>query len=488
MKRSTTSNGFKIKLILALFFMFAFRFIPSPIGLSASAMQVVGIFIGVLILWLSVAIDWPSLLMMGALALVPGLDFGSILTGSFGNTTFVFLIFTFILTSALNQTTILKRIAIAFMSCKYAMKGPWAFVILYSASILFLGLFISPSVLFFIYLPSHDSIMALLDLKKGHKLGAMLMISNVIMCGVSSGMTPIAHVFPLIAMGLYQDMYGLTIDYARYMLIAIPVGLIIFGLTMLVFRFVLNPDMTPLKKLDVGSLKSMVEPSSFKDILVMTIFLSVIALWVLPGLLMLVIPQGPFYALLDWFDGLGNAMPPLIGVVLLCVIHIQGRPILNIAEAMANGVSWSALLMCAGTLAIGSALTNSAIGFTTWLSTTLSPLIAPLPSLLMVLLFALWSALQTNLSSNMVTSTLVSSAALTMSASLTGINIAVLIILIGMLSAYAFATPPAMPCVAIASSSGWTNTKQMMIYGFTIMLLSVIVSTFIGYPIGCLLF
>ena len=220
----------------------------------------------------------------------------------------------------------------------------------------------------------------------------------------------------------------------------------------------------------------------------MTIFLSVVALWVLPGLLMLIIPQGPFYALLDWFDGLGTAMPPLIGVVLLCVIHIQGRSILNIAEAMANGVSWSSLLMCAGTLAIGSALTNSDIGFTTWLSTTLSPLIAPLPPLLVVLLFALWSALQTNLSSNMVTSTLVSSAALTMSASLTGINIAVLIILIGMLSAYAFATPPAMPCVAIASSSGWTNTKQMMIYGFTIMLLSIIVSTFIGYPIGCLLF
>ena len=488
MIKSNYSYGYFIKLIVALFFMFAFRFIPAPAGLSASGMQVVGIFIGVLILWLSVAIDWPSLLMMGALALVPELNFSSILSSSFGNTTFVFLIFTFILTYALGQTSVLKRIAIAFMTSKYAMKGPWAFVILYSASILFLGLFISPSVLFFIYLPIHDTIMELLGITKGHKLGAMMMISNVIMCGVSSGMTPIAHVFPLIAMGLYQDMYGMTIDYARYMLIAIPVGVIIFGLTMLVFRFILKPDMSPLKNLDVHCLKTMIEPSSPKDNVVLTIFLLVIALWVLPGLLLLLLPQGPLYSFLDRFDALGTAMPPLIGVVLLCVIHHDGKPILNIANAMAKGVSWSSLLMCAGTLAIGSALTNSDIGFTSWLSPSLSPLIAQLPPLGMVFIFALWSGLQTNLCSNMVTSTLVSSAALTISASLNGINIAVLIILIGMLSSYAFATPPAMPCVAIASSSGWTTTKQMMIYGFTIMLLSIIVATLIGYPIGCLIF
>ena len=484
----TKNKRFYIKLVVSLLFMFGFRLLPAPIGLSQSGMQVVGIFIGVLILWLTSAIDWPSLLMMGALALVPELKFSSILSASFGNTTFVFLIFTFILTYALGQTNVLKKIAIGFITSKYAMKGPWAFVVLYSASILFLGLFISPSVLFFIYLPIHETLMSLLGIPKSNKLGAMLMISNVIMCGVSSGMTPIAHVFPLIAMGLYTDMYGLTIDYARYMLIAIPVGLIIFGLTMLVFKFILKPDLQPLKNMDINQLKTMVQPSATKDHLVLTIFLLVIGLWVLPSLLLLIIPQGPLYSLLDWFDGLGTAMPPLIGVVLLCIIHDQDKPLLNIQDAMAHGVSWSSLLMCAGTLAIGSALTNNDIGFTTWLSSTLSPLIQSMPTLIMVLIFAFWSALQTNLSSNMVTATLVSSAALTITASINTINIPVLVIIIGMLASYAFATPPAMPCVAIAASSGWTTTKQMMIYGFTIMILSVIVATFIAYPLGCLLF
>ena len=55
------------------------------------------------------------------------------------------------------------------------------------------------------------------------------------------------------------------------------------------------------------------------------------------------------------------------------------------------------------------------------------------------------------------------------------------------MSAFAFAPPPAMPCVAIAVSSGWTNTKQMMVYGFMIMVVAVVISTLIGYPIAAAL-
>ena len=84
----------------------------------------------------------------------------------------------------------------------------------------------------------------------------------------------------------------------------------------------------------------------------------------------------------------------------------------------------------------------------------------------------------------MVTATVVSAAALAVTANITTVNVAALIVNIGMMSAFAFATPPAMPCVAIAVSSGWTNTKQMMVYGFIVMFIAVVISTLIGYPIA----
>ena len=104
--------------------------------------------------------------------------------------------------------------------------------------------------------------------------------------------------------------------------------------------------------------------------------------------------------------------------------------------------------------------------------------------MIMVFIFILWAAIQTNLSSNMVTATVVSAAALAVTTNITTVNVAALIVNIGMMSAFAFATPPAMPCVAIAVSSGWTNTKQMMVYGFIVMFIAVVISTLIGYPIA----
>lgn len=81
-------------LLFALLAIFFFCFIPAPTGLNADGMQVVGIFLGTLLLWIFVGIDWPSLLCLAALTLVPVLDPEQVFASSFGNETFVFLLFT----------------------------------------------------------------------------------------------------------------------------------------------------------------------------------------------------------------------------------------------------------------------------------------------------------------------------------------------------------------------------------------------------------
>ena len=196
------------------------------------------------------------------------------------------------------------------------------------------------------------------------------------------------------------------------------------------------------------------------------------------------VKAGPIFVGLKYIDKLGTAFPPLVGIVLLSVLTDEGKPLLNLGEAMSKGVSWPSLIMCAGTTVLGAAITNSDIGVTAWISGGLSPITSHLPVMIMVFIFILWAAIQTNLSSNMVTATVVSAAALAVTTNITTVNVAALIVNVGMMSAFAFATPPAMPCVAIAVSSGWTNTKQMMVYGFIVMFIAVVISTLIGYPIA----
>ena len=469
-------------LAVSLLLILGFGFLPAPAGMTQSAMRVIGIFLGTLLLWLTVSIDWPSLLCMAALAAVPEQGVNAVLSASFGNSTFAFLMFTFLCTYALSQTPFVRRCAVWFVSSRMAQKGPWQLTWLFFLSVIFLGLFISPTVLFVIYLPIIEEIYAVLGIQKGDKAASMLMMGLVFCCGISSGMTPIAHVFPLMAMEFYHTATGLAIDYAGYMAFAVPVGILSVLAMMLLFRFVLRPDLTSLDTSRAGELRAGLEKMQSRELYTLGIFLFVVALWVVPSMIEPWAPE--VYAYINSF---GTAYPPLLGAVALSLIAPEGKPLLPFGEAMSKGVPWGSLIMCAGTLAVGSAMTNGSIGLTGWISERIAPVASSLAPLAVVALFCFWAAVQTNLSSNMVTVSVVTAIAVPVCLGTGGsVNAAAVCSLIGLLASYAFATPPAMPCVAIAGSSGWTTAGALVRYGFLLMLASVLICVFLGYPAACM--
>lgn len=479
------NNHIRRFILIAISFGFIFLLHRLPIleGITSSQKQVIGTFAGVLILWLTVAIDWPSVLCIGALALIPELNMKGLLGASFGNATFAFLMFTFLCTYALSETPFIRRCALGFITSRFAKKGAWSLVILFFASVLFIGSFISPTVLFIIYLPIIEEMYSVLKLEKGSSTASMLMVGLVICTGVSSGMTPIAHVFPLMAMDFYEAATGLTISYTSYMAFAIPFGLLTFLAMMLVFKFILKPNLLEISNMSLDEMKNEMTSMDKREKTILTVFFIVILLWVLPDLVKPILPE--FSASLN---ALGTAFPPLLGVVALSILTYEGKPLLNFSEAMAKGVPWGALIMAAGTLALGSALSNADIGLTDALGNAIAPLATSMAPLAMVLLFAAWTSIQTNLSSNMVTVTVVSSVAIPVCLATNGaVNTAAVASIVGALSAYAFAFPPAMPSVALAGASGWTSSTALAKYGMLVALAATLIAVAVGYPIASVL-
>ncbi len=591
-----------IVIVIALFFDFGFRFIPAPSGMSQDAFGVIGIFIGSLILWLTISIDWPSILCILALGLLPSFGFTNAFTSSFGSETFIFLMFTFVCTYALSKTNIIKRIAVWFINTKLAKKSGWLFVTMFLLSVLLLGMFMSPTVLFVVLIPILEQIFEIAKIEKGERIGKLLYIGMAFCVSISSGMTPIAHVFPVLAL----KTAGLTINYISYMAFAIPVGLIVFALMLLMFKLFLKPDVTKLTNLDTTVLQNELPKMDLKEKLTLSVFAIVVFLWITPSLCLdnmvftiilfsiffvatvllcikviknsiltksktnlvlgiiysslLLIAAITFLTLLftnsfnlfgyinstkitflilfaililflvlhkfinnisehkkftasliaviclslistffiifpnlivttlEFISNCKTAFPPIVGTLLLCIIKIDNKPLVTIQDAFKNGIPWSSLMMCAGTLALGSALTNSAIGLKTYIETNLTSALGGLSQIVVLIIFVVWALIQTNLSSNMVTATLVSAVANTL---LLGISstlvLPCVISIIGMLSAYAFATPPSMPHIAITTSSGYANTKDVFKFGLILMAISMIISLAIGYPLGALL-
>lgn len=466
--------------IISLLFIFGFRFVPAFPGMTVSGMQVLGVFIGVLILWLTTAVDWPSVLCLAGLTFVPELSMNSILSSSLGNATFAFLLFTFTCTYAVSQTSFVKRCAVAFISNRIASKGSWWFVTLFCLSVLIIGMFISPVVLFVIYLPIHETICSELKLEKSDKLANALMLGMMFCCCFSCGMTPIAHVFPVMALGFYQQAAGASIGYASYMAAAIPVGIICFVVMLLLFRFVLRPDMSKLKNLDLSSLKAQLKPLEKREKAILAIFFAVVAMWVVPEFFKTALPG--FY---KFFNAKGTTFPPLLGSVALFILSVDGKPLLNFKEVMSKGIQWGSLMMAAATLAVGAAMTNADIGLTSWLSASIEPLISGLAPAIIVLAFMTWAYFMTNTCSNMVTVTVVCAIAIPICLASGGaLNAAAMASMIGMAASYAFVLPPAHPNVAIAIGSGWTTTSQILKYGFILMITAMAATIAIGYPIA----
>ena len=351
-------------LIIAIFFL-----APAPSGLSADGMKVLGIFIGILFLWITVGIGWPSLLCLAALAFVPSLGVKTTLQTSFGNETFAFLLFTFMFTYAFSQTGYVKKIALGFVTSKFARKSPWTFAFCFFAAVIVIGCFMSPSVLYFVILPILEEIYNILGLKKGDKYASMLMIGLVFCTSLSSGMTPIAHVFPVLSMGVLKSIAGISINYGQYMLFAIPTGIIIFAIMMLVFRFIMRPSTKGLnlKSKEFDEMKKEVPKANRGEKTILAVFIFVIALWVLPSLLKSNSIEW-IANLFTWINDFGTAIPPLLGIILLSILKFEKKPLINLNESMVKGVSWPSIVMVSATLALGAAMTNESIGLTTYLS------------------------------------------------------------------------------------------------------------------------
>lgn len=471
----------KISLLLALLFLVIFYFLPESETLSHEALCVIGIFLASLTMWIGVSIDWPSLITILLIGFLPSFGFAKTFNSTFGNSTVMFLLFTFILVYPLSKTNFVRRTTISLITNKIAIKGPWYFVSFLFIAETLLGLFISPSVLFVAFLPFLEDIYNVLNLKKGSMSANMLMLGTAFCISLSSGMTPIGHVWPTLAMGAYQSATGISINQFEYMAIGIPCGFILVALLILVFKFIYKPnDINEINPKSALSLKSTSLKADKKEIIILLTVALVVILWIVPSLLKNVLPD--VYTLINSWT---TAMPPILGCIILFLVTIDGKPIINFKEASEKGVMWGAILMTGAATLIAGALQS--VGVTDFLSTILSPIADNLGEVGIVLFFVAWVVIQTNFFSNIVTTTIVSTIAVSLLLTNNSVNLAVIICLIGFGAAICNMTPAGQSTInTVAIGSGYTTSKDMFIYGAIFAVLAIIVLACVGYTIGTL--
>ena len=455
-----------IGFLVGCFFLFGFSLLNLPLGLTPDAVTMIGIFFGAIILWLTVDVGWPSLLVLFSLTQLSGVTISTVMSNSLGNNTIAFLIFSCALTYALSTTGLLRRVALWFVNTPVAKKSPWAFAAMYFVSILVIGSFISPTVLFVLFFALAKEIYSINNLNKGNDYARMLMIGTAIMTSISCAMTPIAHTFPLMAIGFYEFATGEVINWIDYMMIGVPSGLLAAAATFAVLWLGFR------KK--IGSIH--IEASentakiSLNEIVALIVFLIVVAMWMISGLFPTWIP-----ILKTWT----TTIPPMLGVIVLCLFGI-----FNFNDAIKNGVPWTAIILCSATLAVGKWLTAAELGITDAIGTVMGNMLGTPNTIGLIFAIVAFAIVMTNLMSNIVTTT-VAYNLLTPIVIATGVISPVLsTILIGIGASMAYATPPSIAHVALAAGSEYCDSKDMLKYGGIVTIISIVLVTAFGFIFG----
>ena len=473
-------------LSLAIICIIGSKFINGIGGLSSEAIQVLGAFFGSLIMWIGVSIDWPSFITLLALGFIPTFGFSKTFSGAFGNTTVAFLLFTFMLVYPLSKTHFVRRCTVFFITNKIARKGPWYFVCFLLTAVTFMGLFVSPSVLFVAFMPFLEDIFQVLGIKKGGKTGNMIMTGTAICISLSSGMTAIGHVWPTMAMGYYISATGIDVNQFQYMAMGIPTGILLIALLLIGYKFIYRPDdINEINPENAMTLRGTIPEADLKEKIILGVVFLTVFLWVGPSLI-----KGSHPEIYKLINSWSTAMPPLLGCIILFITKANGERILDFKEGTTKGVLWGSIFMTGAATWLGACLTNKDIGISTWLTETLSPMSANLPVTGMILFFMTWAIIQTNFSSNIVTTTVVSSVALSVLTALpTGtVNVATVVCMVGFAAAVCSMTPAGQSTVnTVAIGSGWTTAKSMFIWGGYMAVAAILVLSLVTYPLASML-
>jgi sodium-dependent dicarboxylate transporter 2/3/5 len=472
-------------IVIGFVLIFGFQFIPPFPGLNEAAMHVMGIFLGGMVFWLFISITWPSLIVLIAMMTTPLYTYSQVIQMSMGVWVVTFVMFSTALCHVLTRVGIFKRCAIWILTRKIVTRGPWYFISILAISTVIIGSFVSQLTVFLIFVPITLAIFEELGYKKGDRVPALITVVLLLVTTYSNFTTPISHVMPIIGMSLYTRFTGgLTIGFLEYILVGVPICTILMVIMLSFIRLTFKADFVKIQNINTDFLLKDHAPMSKKEKICAVVFMGVVFLWIAPGVFSGILPGFAAFV-----NSLGAPTPPMIGVIILCIIKIDGEPIVEIEELLSNGVRWGVFLIIGATAVLGDAITHPDVGITTWIGEHVAPLLNQLPPIVSVLLLCTVAVIMTNFASDAVTVTLLTSIAVPMilSGELIGLNAAALTYVIGQTSTIGPATAIGGASSAIASGDGWLDPVTMFTWGMLLSLMSGVLMAFLGYPLATLI-
>jgi len=473
------SHLFKILACFAVFFVF--WVIPPVAPITSSGMKLIGVFIGTVLLLSIVDTLWPVFLSFALISLTGIMTLNEVLSSSLGNWIITFVIMSFILTESLNRAGFTNRLAAFYMSRKFVSKSPWVFTYAFMALGMIVGMFMDqvPATAFF--LGFANKILKELGYTGKDRYANVLTLGVVFAINIGGAATPISHSLTLLGMGIYETTTGTAMSMFEYMLYGLPVAIVLFIGLCIVIKLLLRPDVEKFENFDINKVLGEIQPMDLREKITVVVFFGTVILWMLPGVLSLFLSKDS--SILVFLSKYSITFWALIAVVILAVLQVDKNPVIDLKNIIEDGFPWGIIFFISIGVILGSAMSHPSVGLNEFITQNLEPAISQIPEYAIVFILALVTCALTNFASNVTTITIMTGVAISLAMSTGIVHPVAIAMTTTMNGSLAYVMPSSFAPIAMLHADENSNGSTIIKYGLLFVLLSAIITTFIGYPL-----
>jgi len=464
--------------------MFLFGRIFTPVyPLTEVGMQIVGLFIGLIWLWCFVGFLWPSLLGLVAFALTDFATFAQVGTMSFGGGVPILLLFSMILFGSPQHVGATKYITRWFLTRKVLNNRPivFSFIFFFATYALSVAVNVTPALILMwtvLY-----GVLKELKYGKGEKFTTLMVIGTFL--GAISGQASLPFTGSTLAiLSVFETASGLVVPPLQYILLGFINTVIVMTLYCLFMKLVLKAeDLTKVAHVNTEMFER--EPLPPMSKLQKANFISMlgfVVLMLLPSFL----PDG--FIVTELLNTLGAGGVAILLTGLMCVIRVEGKPILDFGAVASKSINWDVYIMVAMALALSSALTNEATGVMALMTQVFEPVLGGHSAIVLFILTLLVAIFITSFASSMVIG-IAFMPILVIFGVEAAVNLPALASVTILLLHYSIILPSASVFAAMLwSNEEWVKPKDVFKYGAFIVVAATVVAIAVMMPISLVLF
>ncbi len=474
---------YPVHIVIIFILMFGFRFLPAPAPITPYGMAVIGIFAGLIYGWTISASNlvWPALLAMAALATTSYGGGAQVMAAAFGNYTVVMSIAIGFTMGPLAASGVGDYLMAKIVNWKVLAGKPWLITFILLLGNYALGMIgINQMLLVLLMFAILPGTLAAAGYTKKDRYPNMLM-AGIVLANLFSCVAYPFFGWALMPLGATYAATGIMVDYAKYMIVMIPMGiLMIIGYVF--YMKLMRCDAQKITALDMSAVSDRF-PNGLNRynrwllgaILIMMLFSIIVTF---------ASGESGWRALLSQFSVYGWM---LLWPAVMMFIKIDGKPLIDMHDA-AKTFPWDLTFVMAGALLIAGQLTSESTGVSIFIAQLLGPLFAGMGEYLFLVTLGVLCFALTNFLNNVAVAVTMESvvAALYLQGILTDISTATIVVCFFALMGYY--TPAASAYGAMLHSNPFTDTKVLYTTGIATFIFMSVVMALIFIPFSMFIF